>query len=71
MKHSIGNFLLRRLREAGTRHIFGVPGDYNLGLMQQLEDRGEPAWIGNCSQPNACCATDTYARINGLGEMAR
>ena len=38
------NFLLRRLQEAGIRHIFGVPGDYNLELMQQLEDRGEPAW---------------------------
>ena len=41
MKQSIGNFLLRRLQEAGIRHIFGVPGDYNLELMQQLEDRGD------------------------------
>ena len=32
MKQSIGNFLLRRLQEAGIQHIFGVPGDYNLGL---------------------------------------
>ena len=32
MKQSIGNFLLRRLQEAGVRHIFGVPGDYNLAL---------------------------------------
>ena len=47
MKQSIGTFLLRRLQEVGIRHIFGVPGDYNLELMQQLEDRGEPAWIGN------------------------
>ena len=43
MTQSIGNFLLRRLQEAGIRHIFGVPGDYNLELMQQLENRGEPA----------------------------
>jgi indolepyruvate decarboxylase len=69
MKQSIGNFLLRRLREAGIRHLFGVPGDYNLGLMQQLEDRGEPAWIGNCNELNASYATDGYARINGLGAM--
>jgi indolepyruvate decarboxylase len=69
MKQSIGNFLLRRLQEAGIRHIFGVPGDYNLGLMQQLEDRGEPAWIGNCNELNASYATDAYARINGLGAM--
>jgi len=69
MKQSIGNFLLRRLQEAGIQHIFGVPGDYNLGLMQQLEDRGEPTWIGNCNELNASYATDGYARINGLGAM--
>jgi TPP-dependent 2-oxoacid decarboxylase len=69
MKQSIGEFLLRRLQEVGIRHIFGVPGDYNLGLMQQLEDRGEPAWIGNCNELNASYATDAYARINGLGAM--
>jgi indolepyruvate decarboxylase len=69
MKETIGNFLLRRLQEAGIRHLFGVPGDYNLGLMQQLEDRGEPAWIGNCNELNASYATDAYARINGMGAM--
>src|SRR6516225_1514834 len=69
MKESIGNFLLRRLQEAGIRHIFGVPGDYNLGLMQQLEDRGEPVWIGNCNELNASYATDAYARINGIGAL--
>lgn len=35
---SIGDFLLRRLEEAGIRHLFGVPGDYNLELLQQLAD---------------------------------
>jgi indolepyruvate decarboxylase len=69
MKQSIGEFLLRRLEEAGIRHIFGVPGDYNLELMQQLEDRGEPAWIGNCNELNASYATDAYARINGIGAL--
>src|SRR5215831_14189301 len=69
MKQSIGNFLLRRLQESGIRHLFGVPGDYNLGLMQQLEDRGEPAWIGNCNELNAAYATDAYARIKGIGAM--
>jgi indolepyruvate decarboxylase len=53
MKQSIGMFLLRRLQEVGIRHLFGVPGDYSLALMQQLEDRGEPAWIGNCNELNA------------------
>src|SRR5499433_1054183 len=70
MKMSIGNFLLRRLREAGIRHLFGVPGDYNLDLMQQLEDRGEPLWIGNCNELNASYATDAYARMSGLGALS-
>src|SRR5262245_59344665 len=69
MKQSIGDFLLRRLEEAGIRHIFGVPGDYNLELMQQLEDRGKPAWVGNCNELNASYATDAYARINGIGAL--
>ena len=41
MRQRIGDFLLRRLQEAGIKHLFGVPGDYNLEFMQQLEDRGE------------------------------
>jgi indolepyruvate decarboxylase len=69
MKMSIGNFLLRRLQEAGIRYLFGVPGDYNLELMQQLEERGEPSWIGNCNELNASYATDGYARINGIGAL--
>jgi indolepyruvate decarboxylase len=70
MKTSIGSFLLRRLEEVGIRHIFGVPGDYSLELMQQLEDRGKPAWVGNCNELNASYATDAYARINGIGALA-
>jgi indolepyruvate decarboxylase len=69
MKETIGNFLIRRLQEVGIEHIFGVPGDYNLELMQQLEDRGEPAWIGNCNELNASYAADGYARIKGLGAL--
>jgi indolepyruvate decarboxylase len=69
MKETIGNFLLRRLQEAGIQQIFGVPGDYNLELMQQLEDRGTPAWIGNCNELNASYAADGYARIKGLAAV--
>ncbi len=36
----IGDFLLSRLEEAGVRHLFGVPGDYNLELLQQLQKAG-------------------------------
>jgi indolepyruvate decarboxylase len=69
MKQSIGDFLIRRLEEAAIQHLFGVPGDYNLELMQQLEDRERPAWVGNCNELNASYATDAYARINGIGAL--
>jgi indolepyruvate decarboxylase len=65
----IGDFLLRRLKEAGVRHLFGVPGDYNLELLQQLQDTGTLKWIGTCSEMNASYAADGYARLNGLGAL--
>ena len=66
---TIGEFLLRRLEEAGVRHVFGVPGDYDLELLQQLEDRGRPAWVGNCNELNASYAADGYARMNGIAAL--
>jgi indolepyruvate decarboxylase len=65
----IGDFLLRRLEEAGVRHLFGVPGDYNLELLQQLYDTDTLKWIGTCSELNASYAADGYARVNGLGAL--
>jgi indolepyruvate decarboxylase len=66
---TIGDFLLRRLEEAGVRHLFGVPGDYNLALLQQLQDTGTLKWIGTCNELNASYAADGYARLNGLGAL--
>src|SRR5262245_36583889 len=65
----IGDFLLRRLEEVGVRHLFGVPGDYNLELLQQLQDTGKLKWIGACGELNASYAADGYARLNGLGAL--
>ncbi|MGW5465133.1 alpha-keto acid decarboxylase family protein [Streptomyces sp. NPDC003996] len=66
---TIGDFLLRRLEEAGVGHLFGVPGDFNLELLQQLEDTGTLHWVGNCSELNASYAADGYARLNGMGAL--
>jgi len=63
---SIGAFLLRRMREAGVDKFFGVPGDFNLELMQQLEDDDSVTWIGTCNELNASYAADGYARLTGL-----
>ncbi|OXR41926.1 Indole-3-pyruvate decarboxylase [Nocardia cerradoensis] len=66
---TIGDFLLRRLEEAGISHLFGVPGDYNLELLQQLEDHSSLEWVGNCGELNASYAADGYARLKGMGAL--
>jgi indolepyruvate decarboxylase len=66
---TVGEFLLRRIREAGVSHAFGVPGDYNLELLQQLEDTGTLEWMGACNELNASYAADGYARLNGLAAL--
>jgi indolepyruvate decarboxylase len=65
----IGDFLLRRLQEAGIGHLFGVPGDFNLELLQQNEDAGYLKWVGTCNELNASYAADGYARLNGLAAL--
>ncbi|MEV4449138.1 alpha-keto acid decarboxylase family protein [Streptomyces mirabilis] len=66
---TIGDFLLRRLREAGISHLFGVAGDYNLEFLQQMEELGEFTWVGNCNELNAAYAADGYARLNGISGL--
>jgi indolepyruvate decarboxylase len=66
---TIGEFLLRRLEEVGVGHIFGVAGDFDLEFLQQLADRGRPAWVGNCNELNASYAADGYARMNGIAAL--
>ncbi|MFJ6902968.1 alpha-keto acid decarboxylase family protein [Streptomyces griseoluteus] len=64
---TIGDFLIRRLREAGIGDFFGVPGDFNLEFMQQIEDSDDVRWVGTCNELNGAYAADGYARLNGLG----
>jgi indolepyruvate decarboxylase len=66
---SVGEFLLRRIREAAVDKIFGVPGDFNLELVQQVEDEAALTWIGTCNELNASYAADGYARLTGLAAL--
>ncbi|PWY75194.1 putative pyruvate decarboxylase [Aspergillus sclerotioniger CBS 115572] len=64
----IAEYLLARLQQLGIRSIFGVPGDYNLRLLDFVEPAGLH-WIGNCNELNAAYAADAYARVNGLSAL--
>ena len=49
--------------------IFGVPRDFNLELVQRVEDGDWVTWIGTCNELNASYAADGYARLSGLAAL--
>ena len=66
---TVGDYLLSRLREIGVRHVFGVPGDYQLELLDQIEAMDGIEWVGNCNELNAAYAADGYSRLNGIAAL--
>ena len=66
----IGEFLNLRLKQMGIQHLFGVPGDFNLSYLEQVEADTQLEFIGNCNELNAAYAADGYARINGFAALA-
>ncbi|KAJ9620540.1 hypothetical protein H2203_007746 [Taxawa tesnikishii (nom. ined.)] len=61
----LGLYLWRRIYEVGTRTIFGVPGDFNLQLLDHIYNVAGLKWIGNANELNAAYAADGYARVKG------
>ncbi len=66
---TVAGYLVGRLAEAGVVSVFGVPGDYNLGLLDAVENRPSMSWIGMASEQGAGYAADSYARQRGLGAL--
>ena len=66
---TVGEYLLLRLKEIGVDHMFGVPGDFVMGFLNQLI-KSDIKYIGTCNELNAAYAADGYARIKGIGAFA-
>ncbi len=64
--YTVGQYLVRRLEQAGLKHVFGVPGDYVLRFFDYLEASNLQV-VGTCNELNAGYAADAYARVRGLG----
>ncbi|MBV9851114.1 MAG: alpha-keto acid decarboxylase family protein [Armatimonadetes bacterium] len=63
---TVGGYVLDRLYALGLRHIFGIPGDYVLGLYRLIED-SPIQHVGTTREDCAGFAADAYARLNGIG----
>ncbi|MXP55687.1 MULTISPECIES: alpha-keto acid decarboxylase family protein [unclassified Pantoea] len=66
---NVGDYLLHRLQQAGIRHLFGVPGDYNLQFLDSVIAHPEIAWVGCANELNAAYAADGYGRCNGAAAL--
>jgi indolepyruvate decarboxylase len=66
---TVGEYLLTRLKQTGVDHLFGVPGDFVLGLFNQVLRSGVQ-YVGMCNELNAAYAADGYARLKGIGAFA-
>jgi len=64
---TLGDLVIDIVKQLGVKHIFGVPGDYNLRFLDYVSKDVE--WIGNCNELNGAYAADGYARENGIGAM--
>ncbi|KIL87395.1 hypothetical protein FAVG1_09101 [Fusarium avenaceum] len=62
----VGDYLFRRLHSLGIRSVFGVPGDYELALLDLVTDN-DLSWKGNPNELVASYAADGYARVRGAG----
>ncbi|WZZ29779.1 pyruvate decarboxylase 1-like [Brassica napus] len=64
---TLGRHLAHRLVEIGVNHVFSVPGDFNLALLDHLIAEPGLNLIGCCNELNAGYAADGYARSRGVG----
>jgi indolepyruvate decarboxylase len=59
---TVSDYLIARLTELGVQHLFGVPGDYNLGMLDRVLAAPGIEWVGMSNELNAAYAADGYAR---------
>ena len=64
----LARYLFARLHQIGLRSLHGVPGDFNLTLLDHVKPAGLD-WIGDCNELNAGYAADGYARIKSIGAL--
>ncbi|MDR3189746.1 MAG: hypothetical protein LBT80_00900 [Lactobacillaceae bacterium] len=77
---SLGKYIAARIEQLETEYMFGLPGDFNLALLDEMLTNDKIKWVGNANELNASYAADAYARANkklgvlfttyGVGELS-
>lgn len=66
---TLGRYLFERLKQVDTNTIFGLPGDFNLSLLDKIYEVPGMRWAGNANELNAAYAADGYARVKGMAAI--
>ncbi|GBG74531.1 hypothetical protein CBR_g18941 [Chara braunii] len=66
---SVGMYLSARLVEVGIEHVFAVPGDFNMSLLDEVAKNEHISLVSCCNELNAGYAAEGYARVRCAGAM--
>lgn len=67
---TLGAYVSARLAQLGCVDVFGLPGDFNLTLLDEMLESGALTWRGSANELDAAYAADGYARIRrGIGAL--
>ena len=69
MSETVIEYVLRRLKDVGVDHIFGVAGDYAFPIDDAIARHPGLDYVGCCNELNAGYAADGYARVHGIGAL--
>jgi len=69
MSYTVTDYLLDRLHEVGVEHVFGVPGDFTLSMLDHIEADARIEWVGCANELGAGYAADGYGRIRRMGAL--
>jgi indolepyruvate decarboxylase len=69
MSETVIEYVLRRLKDIGVDHIFGVAGDYAFPIDDAIVKHSGIEYVGCCNELNSGYAADGYARVHGIGAL--
>ncbi|MCW2936623.1 MAG: thiamine pyrophosphate TPP-binding protein, partial [Actinomycetia bacterium] len=69
MSETVIEYVLRRLKDVGVDHIFGVAGDYAFPIDDAIVKHPGIEYVACCNELNAGYAADGYARVHGIGAL--
>jgi indolepyruvate decarboxylase len=68
-KVKVSDYLIEKIQAASADHVFGVPGDFIISWMSQVE-KSSLRLITTSDEQGAGFAADSYARLRGFGVVA-